>query len=219
MVRNKAIVLLSGGIDSSLLLAWAVNEGRECLALSFDYNQRHRVELESAKKIATHYQVAHKIICIDPQTFDQSSLTSAIPVPKDRSAKEIAAGGIPTTYVPARNLLFLSYALGQAELFGANEIWFGPNALDILPYPDCRPAFVEAFQALIPVATKLAGKTKLLAPLVEMNKKEIVKKALALHVPISMTHSCYDPKANGSPCLRCDACVLREEALYGQVTL
>jgi 7-cyano-7-deazaguanine synthase len=211
----KAIILFSGGIDSTVILADALSKGRDCLALSFDYGQRHRVELEQAKKIAKIYGVPHRIIHIDPQTFDQSSLVNEADVPINRTAEDIESGGIPSTYVPARNTLFLSYALGQAEIFEAQEIYIGCNKDDRLPYPDCRPAFIEAFQALIATATKqsvTAKPPKLVAPLLDMTKKDIVEKGRTLKVPLEMTHSCYNPDRIGDPCYACGACIIRKEA-------
>lgn len=210
----RAIVLLSGGLDSTVLLAIALKQQRECYALSFDYGQRHRIELDSAKKIARHYGVDHRIIAIDPTVFAKSSLVSTAAVPKDRTPSQISSGSIPNTYVPARNTLFLAYALGQAEIQDAKEIYVGFNALDRLPYPDCRPEFVHAFQALIQVATKQSVEgepPKIMTPLIDWDKCEIIRQGQALNAPLDLTFSCYDP-CNNQPCLRCDACVLRHAA-------
>lgn len=211
----KAIILLSGGLDSTVMLAMALQRGLECFALGFDYGQRHRIELDAAKQIAKHYKIPLKIIKIDPSTFSSSSLVYDGEVPKNRNASTIASSGIPSTYVPARNSLFLAYAIGQAEILEADEIHIGSNALDRLPYPDCRPEFIQAFQALMNVATKqsVEGKApKLLAPLIDMDKVQIIKRGKELNVPLHLTFSCYDPIANGIPCLRCDACILRQSA-------
>lgn len=210
----RAIVLLSGGLDSTVVLAMALNQGRECLALGFDYGQRHLIELEHAQKIADHYRVNFRIIHLDSSLFKTSSLVSDITVPKNRSKQEIAKG-IPNTYVPARNTLFLAYAMNQAELFDAQEIYAGPNALDAAPYPDCTPAFIQAFQSVLNVATKQAveGKApRLLTPLIHWDKTQIIQQGIALGVPLNMTFSCYDPLPTQKACGRCDACILRQGA-------
>lgn len=212
----KAIILFSGGLDSTVMLALALSQERECLALSFDYGQRHKVELEAAKLIADHYGVKHRILTIDPQTFQHSSLVSSMPVPTNRTPGEMQSMGTPNTYVPARNTLFLSFALSQAEIEEAQEIYFGANALDINPYPDCRPAFIEAFQALINVSTKQAIEKRapqLITPLIGWNKKEIVECGKRLKVPMHLTSSCYQPLRLHVGCGCCDACILRNEAL------
>ncbi len=212
---TKAIILFSGGLDSTVMLAMALDQGRDCYALSFDYGQRHRVELEAAKSITKHYNVPHHIITIDPSAFAGSSLVSDCAVPTNRTTTEIAESGVPNTYVPARNTLFLSYALGQAEIHAAEEIYFGANALDNLPYPDCRPEFVTAYQALINVSTKQAiegSPPTLVAPLIHWNKTEIIRKGQALNTPLHLTLSCYQPFPFNEPCQVCDACKLREEA-------
>lgn len=211
----KAVILLSGGLDSTVMLAKAREQGRECYALSFNYGQRNKVELESAKAIAHHYRIPHRIIIIDPVSFDKSSLVTSRAVPKDRTAQAIATGGIPSTYVPARNTLFLAYALGQAEILEAQEIHVGFNALDRLPYPDCRMEFVQAFQALIQVATKqsVEGKVpKLITSLIELDKTQIIRQGQVLNAPLHLTFSCYDPTPDAMPCRRCDACILRQNA-------
>jgi 7-cyano-7-deazaguanine synthase len=213
----KAIILFSGGLDSTVMLAQALNQGRQCQAITFNYGQRHLVEIEAACQIAHHYDVPHRVIFIDPLAFDHSSLVTIKKMPKNRSPKQIAKGGIPNTYVPARNTLFLAYALGQAEIFGAEEIYFGPNALDYDPYPDCRPEFLSAFQGVIRVATKQAIKgypPQLITPLIQWNKVQIIRYGRELQAPLEMTFSCYDPTAKGKPCHSCDACVLREDAFH-----
>lgn len=213
----KAIVLLSGGLDSAVVLALALKNQRDCLAISFNYGQRHVVELEYAKELVEHYHVAHRMIHIDPSVFGKAALVSDCKLSKNRTSLEISEQGIPSTYVPARNTLFLSYALTQAELFDAQEIHIGPNAMDANPYPDCRPQFIQAFQALINVATRQSvegSPPRLIAPLVNWDKQEIVRQGKILGVPFEKTFSCYDPK-DKIPCQQCDACVLRKNALRG----
>ncbi len=210
----KAIILLSGGLDSTVMLAKALSEGRKCHALSFDYGQRHKLELTAAAEIASYYGVPHTVIAIDPKSFAGSSLVSDLPIPQNRNSEEISQGGIPNTYVPARNTLFLAYALGQAEILLAEEIYFGANAQDILPYPDCRPAFIAAFQALIQVSTKQAieGRPpKLITPLIAWTKKEIAACGRSLNAPLHLTLSCYRPVSLREPCGSCDACILRSQ--------
>lgn len=211
----KAIVLLSGGLDSTVILAKALGDKRECLAISFDYGQRHKIELESAKLIAAYYQVPHCIIKLDSSIFGQSSLlsNSLETAPKDRDVNQIKDAGTPTTYVPARNTIFLSLAVAQAETFSAGEIHIGPNALDT-KYPDCSEAFIHAFQEVINVATKQSvdgNPPKLIAPLIKLNKKEIIALGLSLKAPLHLTFSCYAPTESNEPCLRCDACTLRQD--------
>ena len=212
---KKAVILLSGGIDSTVVLAKALNENIECLALSFDYGQRHKIELEAAKKIALHYGIEHKILPISQDTFYMpgASLISGDSVQKNRSFSEMQSGKIPSTYVPARNTLFIAYALVLAETFEANEIHLGPNKLDQKPYPDCRPEFIHSFQSVANVATKRAvnGMAPLLvAPLLDMDKREIIALGIALNAPLEMTFSCYDPQGF-KPCEECDACLLRAD--------
>ncbi len=212
---TKAIVLFSGGLDSTVVLASALSNHRTCLALSFDYGQRHRIELDAAKKIAEYYHVEHRLIKIDPKTFQMpgATLVSGGVVLKDRSTTQMQSGSIPSTYVPARNTLFIAYAIGQAEIWGAEEIYLGPNKLDRIPYPDCRPEFISAFQSIANLATKQAAEGKaprLITPLLHMDKKEIIKWGIALKAPLEMSFSCYDPDEN-KPCGRCDACLLRAE--------
>ena len=209
----KSLILLSGGLDSTVALAIALADGRECYTLSFDYGQRHKVELESAKAIAAHYCVPNQIICIDPTPFSKSSLVNlTLKVPQNRSAHDIVVSQIPNTYVPGRNTLFLAYALSIAEALEAQEIVIGANAMDASPYPDCRPAYFTAFQGLANVATKQAVENsgpKIAAPLLFWDKAQIVKKGKALNAPLEMTFSCYSP-SNNEPCGGCDACVLRD---------
>jgi 7-cyano-7-deazaguanine synthase len=212
----KAIILLSGGVDSTVMLALAHQQKKQCVALSFDYGQKHRIELESAKHIALHYQISHQIITFSPAPFGHSALTDPFStVLKDRTPAEIASAGIPNTYVPARNTIFLAYALGFAEICRADEIHFGANAMDTAPYPDCRPEFFQAFQSLINLATKqsIEGRPpRLLTPLQHMDKTKIVAEGLRLKAPLHKTFSCYAPQENGSSCHHCDACILREAA-------
>ena len=212
----KAIVLLSGGLDSTVVLALAKEEGLECIAISFDYGQKHKIELDCAREIAKLYQCDHKVIKIDPNGLSNSSLINDSSVPKGRSRKEMMEQGIPSTYVPGRNTLFLAYAAGQAEIHNATEIWTGPNILDHNAYPDCRPEFYKAFQGLLNLATKQAvegSPPKIRTPLLFWDKKKIVQEARRLNVPIASTWSCYDPGNELVPCGECDACQLREQAL------
>ncbi len=214
MTNNlKAVVLLSGGIDSATTLAIAKNEGYDVYALSFRYGQRHAVELEAAKRIAQHGKVAgHQIIDIDLRSIGGSALTADIAVPKARSMEQMGRN-IPVTYVPARNTIFLSYALAWAEVIGADDIFIGVNALDYSGYPDCRPEYIFAYEQMANLATK-AGveggkKLKIHAPLIEMSKSQIIRKGIELGVDYSLTHSCYDPSASGEACGECDSCLLR----------
>ncbi len=206
MEKADAIVLLSGGLDSALMLAMLSKSGKKIMALSFDYGQRHKVELEYAKKLAGHYKALHRIFQIDPRAV-ASPLVSSASIPKDRTLVEIEQAGPSPTYVPARNTMFLSFALGQAEIRGAKEIHFGPNAHDKFGYPDCSPEYIAAFQNLLNIASPKGP--KLAAPLIHMTKKEIREKAEELNVPIDLTFSCYDPTPEGRHCLRCDACAIR----------
>lgn len=213
--KTRAVVLFSGGLDSTVVLASALEQGRECLALSFDYGQRHRVELEAAKKIALHYGVEHRIIRIEPEVFrtDSSSLTGSGAVGKNRTSEEMQNGTVPTTYVPARNTLFIAYAIVQAEIYQADEIYLGPNKLDQIPYPDCRPPFIQFFQSVTNVATKRAVEGSpplLITPLLDMDKRQIIEWGIQLQAPLELTFSCYDP-IESSPCGQCDACRLRAE--------
>ncbi len=215
---KKAIVLLSGGLDSTTVLALAQKQGFATYALSFDYGQRHDIELESAKKIAALYQVQdHKIAKIDLRIFGGSALTDEIAVPKNLSiTNETENHEIPVTYVPARNTIFLSYALAYAETIQAFDIFIGVNAVDYSNYPDCRPDFIKAFENLATLATAagVAGKDhfKIHAPLMNWSKKEIIENGLAIGVDYSQTHSCYDPIIKNNQifsCGKCDSCQLR----------
>jgi 7-cyano-7-deazaguanine synthase len=214
MVQNKlAVVLLSGGLDSTTVLAMACEAGFECHAITFDYGQKQLVELEAAAAVAERFGCKqHRVVRIDLGAFGGSALTSnAIDVPKNRAIEEVEAG-IPVTYVPARNTVFLSYALALAEVVGAFDIFIGANHVDYSGYPDCRPAFIDAFTKLANLATRASvedkGRFTVHAPLMEMDKAAIVKAGIALGVDYSLTHSCYDP-VDGKACGQCDACALR----------
>lgn len=212
---TKVIVLLSGGLDSCVSLACAIERGRQAIALSFSYGQRHQIELAHAERIATHYGIQHKIVRFPENLFSASSLVGEGEVPKGRTREEISQSGIPSTYVPARNTVFLAHALSLAEQTEAREIYFGCNRLDRSGYPDCRPEFVEAFQHLIDKATKLSAESnspKIVTPLADLDKVEIVLLGRKLKAPIDLTISCYNPSQKGQPCLECDACCLRNEA-------
>ena len=210
---RKAVCLLSGGLDSATALAWAKREGYDCYALTFDYGQRHRIELDAAKRVASSLGVKeHLILSLDMKTIGGSALTANIPVPKGRSEAEIGHG-IPVTYVPARNTIFLSYALAWAEVLGAEDIVIGVNALDYSGYPDCRPEYIEAFEKMANLATKagVEGKSRfrIHTPLIQLGKAEIVRRAVELGVDLSLTWSCYEPTPAGLACGSCDACFLR----------
>lgn len=210
---RKAVVLLSGGLDSTTVLAIAKRERFEPCALSFRYGQRHAIELESARQVAHAFGVKNHVVAeIDLRVFGGSSLTADAEVPKDRPVSEIG-GAIPSTYVPARNTIFLSFALAYAEVLGAGDIFIGVNALDYSGYPDCRPEYVEAFERMANLATKagVEGTSRIVihAPLSRMSKAEIVRAGLQLGVDYSMTSSCYDPGGDGRPCGGCDSCRLR----------
>ena len=212
-MKNKAVVLLSGGLDSTTTLAIAQKEGFEVYALSFDYGQRHKVELERAREIAKNFKVAdHQIITIDLRQFGGSALTDSIDVPTNRDEKEMSAE-IPITYVPARNTIFLSFCLAYAEVKIAQNIFLGVNAVDYSGYPDCRPEFIAAFETLANLATKVGveGKEKLKihTPLIQLTKAEIILKGFQLGVDYSLTHSCYNPEEDGASCGSCDSCLLR----------
>ena len=212
---KKAVVLLSGGLDSATTLAIARTEGYACHALSFAYGQRHSRELESAKKVAASLKaVEHLIPTLDLRLIGGSALTADIPVPKGRSEDEIGHG-IPVTYVPARNTIFLAHALGWAEVLGAEDLFFGANVLDAVGYPDCRPEYIEAFERLANLATKagVEGKSrfKVHTPLIRMTKAEIIKRGHALGVDFGLTWSCYEPAPDGRACGLCDSCLLRKK--------
>jgi 7-cyano-7-deazaguanine synthase len=211
---RKAVCLLSGGLDSSTCLALARREGYTCYALSFDYGQRHHVELEAAARVAETLGAArHLVVKIDLRVFGGSALTSDIAVPKGREPGHMA--DIPVTYVPARNTVFLSFALAWAEVLESADIFIGVNALDYSGYPDCRPEYIQAYQRMANLATKAAveGRTHLQihTPLIRLSKAEIVKLGKDLGLDFSLTHSCYDPDASGRPCGQCDSCVLRRK--------
>jgi len=210
---KKAVVLVSGGIDSSTVLALALKQGYETHVLSFDYGQRHRQEIEAARRVVAALGAAsHVVARIDLRAFGGSALTADIDVPKGRTIEEMASE-IPTTYVPARNTIFLSFALGWCEVLRAEDIFVGVNAIDFSGYPDCRPAFLEAFERLANLATKagVEGRAhyRIHAPLVQMTKAQIIRAGHEAGVDFSLTHSCYDPTPSGRPCAVCDSCVLR----------
>lgn len=212
---KKAVILLSGGLDSATVLAIAKAEGYELHALSFSYGQRHAWELEAAKRVAASIGVAeHRIANIDLRAFGASALTADIAVPKGRDAEEMSHG-IPITYVPARNTIFLSFALAWAEVLGASDIFLGVNALDYSGYPDCRPEFIEAFEKMANLATKagVEGRQHLRihTPLIAMTKAQIIATGVELSVDYSLTSSCYDPGPTGVPCGQCDSCLLRQK--------
>ena len=212
---RKAVCLLSGGLDSSTCLALAKREGYACYALSFDYGQRHKVELEAAAHVAAALGAErHMVAKIGLDAFGGSALTAEIAVPKSRSAYEIGEG-IPITYVPARNTIFLSFALAWAEVLEASDIFIGVNALDYSGYPDCRPEYIEAYERMANLATKAAveGRThlKIHTPLLQLTKADIVRKAHELGLDFGLTFSCYDPGPDGRPCGQCDACLLRHK--------
>jgi 7-cyano-7-deazaguanine synthase len=210
---SRAVVLVSGGLDSTTTLAIAKHEGYQLYALSFLYGQRHKIEIDAARTIATRFGVAeHAVVPIDLGQFGGSALTADIPVPKDRPLEEMERG-IPVTYVPARNTVFLSLALAWAEVLGASDIFLGVNALDYSGYPDCRPEYIAAFEKLANLATKggVEGRQKfrIHTPLIHMSKAQIIQRGLDLGVDYGLTTSCYDPSPTGAPCRRCDACLLR----------
>jgi 7-cyano-7-deazaguanine synthase len=212
---KSAVILLSGGLDSATAGAIALSEGFELFALSVDYGQRHRFELEAATCVAKHLRVKrHETARIDLSRFGASALTADIAVPKGRSADEMGHG-IPVTYVPARNTVLLSLALAYAETVAAADIFIGVNAIDYSGYPDCRPEYIAAFERLANLATKAGAegtlRFKIHTPLITMTKAEIIRCGKQLGVDYGLTHSCYDPDANGRPCGRCDACLLRRK--------
>jgi 7-cyano-7-deazaguanine synthase len=211
--QRKAVVLLSGGLDSTTVLAIAQSQGFEPYAMSFRYGQRHAVELESAQRVAARMRVPkHVIVDIDLRQFGGSALTADIEVPKGRDAAEMSTG-IPITYVPARNTIFLSFALGWAETLGAQDIFIGVNALDYSGYPDCRPEFIEAYERMANLATRAgvegSQRLQIHTPLIELSKAQIIERGLALGVDYGLTSSCYDPGPRGEPCGACDSCLLR----------
>ncbi len=210
---KRAVVLLSGGLDSATALAIAKREGYAPYALSFSYGQRHAWELEAAKRVAAAIgAVEHRIAAIDLRVFGGSALTAEIDVPKGRATDEMSHG-IPVTYVPARNTIFLSFALAWAEVLGASDIFIGVNALDYSGYPDCRPEFIAAYETMANLATKagVGGRQplKIHTPLIAMTKAQIIAKGIELGVDYRLTSSCYDPGPGGEPCGQCDSCLLR----------
>ncbi len=209
---RRAVVLVSGGLDSATTLAIARDRGFDSYALSFDYGQRHRHELEAARRVAEYHGVVeHRIMTIDLRAFGGSALTADIDVPKDRVASA-QNEDVPITYVPARNTIFLAFALGYAEVLESLDIFLGVNAVDYSGYPDCRPAFIEAFENMANLATRLAVQGRHLnihAPLIDLTKAEIIQRGLALGVDYGLTLSCYDPAPGGRPCGHCDSCRLR----------
>lgn len=214
-MKTKAVALVSGGMDSATALALALDEGHEVYGLSIDYGQRNRLELEAARNVCGRFRVKeHRVIQIDLRQFGRSALTSSIPVPKDRETTGIGTD-IPVTYVPARNTIFLSFALAWAEVLGAEFIFIGVNSVDYSGYPDCRPEYVEAFQKMADLATKSSvgeGKRiRIKAPLIRMTKAEIIQTGLKKGVDFSITHSCYETEIPGKPCGHCDACRLRRQ--------
>jgi 7-cyano-7-deazaguanine synthase len=211
----SAVVLLSGGLDSATALAIAQSEGFDVFAISFRYGQRHKIELESARRVAERMRVLkHIVVDIDLRQFGGSALTDEIAVPKGRTVSAMAEG-VPITYVPARNTVFLSFALAWSETLGSKDIFLGVNALDYSGYPDCRPEFIEAYERMANLATK-AGieggqRLKLHTPLINFTKAQIIARGAELGVDYSMTSSCYDPSATGAPCGSCDSCLLRQK--------
>jgi 7-cyano-7-deazaguanine synthase len=211
---KKAVVLSSGGIDSTTAMAIARSEGYDIFSLSFDYGQRHKIELEAAKRVAHALGAKrHLVLRIDLNVIGGSALTDNIEVPKYQK-KSATQKEIPVTYVPARNTIFLSFAIAWAEVLGASDVYIGVNSIDYSGYPDCRPEYIEAFERMANLATKAAvqGKKslKIKAPLISLTKAEIIKKGIALGVDYGLTHSCYDPLSNGGPCDHCDSCIIRK---------
>ncbi len=214
-IDKKAVILSSGGLDSTTVMAMAKNECYAIYSMSFSYGQRHKIELEAAKNVAEIIGVEkHLVINLDLNKIGGSALTDSIDVPKNRD-EEAFSTNIPATYVPARNTIFLSYALAWAEVVGSSDIFIGVNAIDYSGYPDCRPEYIQAFEKMANLATK-AGvegltKIKINTPLINMSKARIIKKGIELGVDYSLTHSCYDPNPEGVACGRCDSCILRKK--------
>lgn len=210
--NKKAVVLLSGGLDSATTLAIAVHDGYKPCAMTFRYGQRHATEIEAARRIVRHYRVArHHVVDIDLRAFGGSALTDELDLPRDRSPEDMAHG-IPITYVPGRNTIFLSFAMAWAEVLGADDIFIGVNAIDYSGYPDCRPAYIEAFERMARLATRAGVEGRQLrihTPLIQLTKAEIIRRGLELGVDYSLTMTCYDPSMAGEACGRCDACLLR----------
>jgi 7-cyano-7-deazaguanine synthase len=214
-MATPAVVLLSGGVDSTTTLAVARSEGYACYALSFDYGQRHARELDAARQVAQALGATeHLVLRLDLRKIGGSALTAELPVPKGRSAEEIAHG-IPVTYVPARNTIFLAHALAWAEVLGAQDLFIGVSALDYSGYPDCRPEYIEAFERMANLATKAGvegrSRFRVHTPLIRLSKAEIIRCGLALGVDFALTWSCYEPRPDGRPCGLCDACLLRQK--------
>ena len=214
-MSKRAVVLLSGGIDSATAAAVARDEGYEVHALTFHYGQRHAREVESAKKLAPALGAAgHKVIDLDLRRIGGSALTDQIPVPKGRGLEEIGAG-IPVTYIPARNTIFLAFAVAWAEVLGSEDIFLGVNAIDYSGYPDCRPEYIAAFERMANLATKAGverrSKLTINTPLIHLTKAEIIRRGAALGIDFSLTWSCYDPTPDGHPCGACDSCILRQK--------
>jgi 7-cyano-7-deazaguanine synthase len=212
--KPRAVVLLSGGLDSTTTLAIARSEGFEPYALTFQYGQRHQVEVEAARCVAARYGVAaHVVVPIDLRVFGGSALTADLAVPRDRAPEEMAASGIPITYVPARNTIFLSFALAWAEVLESSDVFIGVNYYDYSGYPDCRPEYLDAYERMANLATKagVEGRTRLKihAPLLRLTKAQIIMRGLQLGVDYALTITCYDPAPAGEACGRCDACRLR----------
>jgi 7-cyano-7-deazaguanine synthase len=210
---KHAVVLLSGGLDSATALAVARREGFVCHALTVAYGQRHAAELEAARRVAAALDAAEqRVVGVDLRAFGGSALTADLPIPRDRS-REAMSGGIPITYVPARNTVFLALALGWAEALGCFDVFVGVNAIDYSGYPDCRPEFIAAFEQLANLATKAGvegqGRFRIHAPLIRLSKAEIIRLGTSLGVDYALTHSCYDPAPGGAACGRCDSCLLR----------
>jgi 7-cyano-7-deazaguanine synthase len=214
MEKKKAVVLLSGGLDSTTCLGLAIAGGFEPVCLSVDYGQRHAVELERARAVArAHHVVDHRVVRLDLRAIGGSALTAEVDVPKHASVAQVSAT-IPVTYVPARNTIFLGLALGLAEVVGAQDIFIGVNAVDYSGYPDCRPEFIRAFESLASLATKagVEGRAFVIhAPLSGKTKADIIRAGLAAGVDFALTHSCYDPSPDGAACGRCDSCLLRQK--------
>ncbi|MBF0100368.1 MAG: 7-cyano-7-deazaguanine synthase QueC [Desulfobacterales bacterium] len=216
--ESKAVVLLSGGLDSTTTLAIAKSQGYELYCISFNYGQRHAFELNAAKRVATAFGIrSHLIINIDLSCIGHSALTSDIDIPKNRTSQEIESE-IPVTYVPARNTIFLSYALAWAEVLDASHIFIGVNAVDYSGYPDCRPEYIEAFERMANLATKSCVEQKLhikiQTPLIHLTKAQIIRKGIELDVDYNLTHSCYDPLPSGVACGICDSCFLRKKGFF-----
>ena len=214
MKQKKAVVLLSGGLDSATAMAIAIEQGFSVYAMSFRYGQRHVVELKCAEEQAKEKAEEFRVVEIDLRAFGGSALTDEIAVPKHDSLDEVSDQQIPITYVPARNTIFLSYALAWAEVLGATDLFIGVNALDYSGYPDCRPEFIQAFEKMANLATVAGvqgGKLSIHTPLINLTKGEIIQRGLALGVDYSKTTSCYDPAPTGEACGHCDSCLLRKK--------